>query len=140
LFFTSFPTSLPFHFITTHLPGSASWHPPISLPIHRAHLWQKKKNTQLKIPTASWVLVAHTCNPTYLGGWDQEHCSWRPAQADSWWDPVHKITRAKWTTGVAQTVECLPNKYKALSSNPNPTKKNFLKDINYIFHDVKEIL
>jgi hypothetical protein len=25
--------------------------------------------------------------------------------------------------GVAQAVECLPNKHKVLNSNPNPTKK-----------------
>jgi hypothetical protein len=37
--------------------------------------------------------------------------------------PPLKITRAKWTGGVAQVVECLIDKHKTLSSNPSPTKK-----------------
>jgi hypothetical protein len=32
-------------------------------------------------------------------------------------DPISKITRAKWTRGVVQAVECL-------SSNPSSTKRN----------------
>jgi hypothetical protein len=36
--------------------------------------------------------------------------------------PISKITRAEWTGGTAQAVEHLLCKYKALSSNPNPTK------------------
>jgi hypothetical protein len=35
--------------------------------------------------------------------------------------PISKISRAKWTGDVAQAVEHC--KYKALSSNPSPTKK-----------------
>jgi hypothetical protein len=34
--------------------------------------------------------------------------------------PISKITKAKWTGGVAKRVEC---KNKALSSNPSSTKK-----------------
>jgi hypothetical protein len=37
--------------------------------------------------------------------------------------PISKITRAKWTGDVAQTVECLLCKCKALCSKPSPTKK-----------------
>jgi hypothetical protein len=37
--------------------------------------------------------------------------------------PSSKITRAKWTAGVAQVAEPLFCKCKALSSNPSPTKK-----------------
>jgi hypothetical protein len=36
--------------------------------------------------------------------------------------PFSKITRAKWTEGVAQAVEHLLCKCKALSVNPSPTK------------------
>jgi hypothetical protein len=36
--------------------------------------------------------------------------------------PISKITRAKWTGGVAQKVESLLCKHKALSSNTSPTK------------------
>jgi hypothetical protein len=31
-------------------------------------------------------LVAHTCNSTYLGGWDQEDGIWRPRKSS--WDPI----------------------------------------------------
>jgi hypothetical protein len=38
-----------------------------------------------------------------------------------------KITRAKGAGSVAQVVENLPSKYKALSSNPSSTKKGLCK-------------
>jgi hypothetical protein len=38
-------------------------------------------------------------------------------------DPISKITRAKRAGGVVQAVEYLPNKHKALTSNPNTVKK-----------------
>jgi hypothetical protein len=46
----------------------------------------------------------------------------RPVQANSSRDPISKITRAKWTGGMAQVVECLLFKtllwkHEALSSN-----------------------
>jgi hypothetical protein len=64
------------------------------------------------------VLVAYTCNPTT---WEAEIR--RPAQVNSLRGPVSKITRAKWTEYVAQAVEHLLCKFKALSSNTSPTKK-----------------
>jgi hypothetical protein len=67
--------------------------------------------------------VTHTCKPRYLRGWDQEDRSSRLAQANSLWDSISKITRAKWTDCVAQTVEHLFCKYEALSSKPSPIKK-----------------
>jgi hypothetical protein len=50
-------------------------------------------------------------------------------------DPISKITRAKWTRGVAQVVEWLFCKHEALGSNLNPMKKkkksnNFIESIN----------
>jgi hypothetical protein len=36
-------------------------------------------------------------------------------------DPISKITRAKWSRGVTQTVEFLLSKLKTLSSNPSLT-------------------
>jgi hypothetical protein len=38
-------------------------------------------------------------------------------------DPVSKIIKAKWTGGVAQVLEHLLCKHKALSLNPSPIKK-----------------
>jgi hypothetical protein len=37
--------------------------------------------------------------------------------------PISKVTRAKWTGGVAQAVERLLCNREALSSNPSPKKK-----------------
>jgi hypothetical protein len=80
----------------------------------------------------SWAPVAHTCNPSFLGGWDWEDHGSRTAQANSSQDPISKITIAKWTVGVAQAVACLLFKCKAPSSNsnpifhPNPAKKKKL--------------
>jgi hypothetical protein len=47
-------------------------------------------------------------------------CSSLPGTGDPC---LQKITRAKWTGGVAQAVLCLLCKCEALSSNPSPTKK-----------------
>jgi hypothetical protein len=49
--------------------------------------------------------VAHTCNSSYLGGWDWEDHFSRPAGPSSSRDPISKITTAKWTGGVAQVVK-----------------------------------
>jgi Zn ribbon nucleic-acid-binding protein len=42
--------------------------------------------------------------------------------------PISNITIAKWTEGVAQVVECLLCKYKALSSNSSSIKKKKKKN------------
>jgi hypothetical protein len=77
----------------------------------------------------SQVLVAYTCNASYLWGWDAEDWGLRPVQPNSSWATISKITRAKWTRGVAQMVECLLCNCKAKSSNPRPTKKEISKNI-----------
>jgi hypothetical protein len=61
----------------------------------------------------SQALVAYTCNPVYLGGWDWEDQDLRPGWANRSQDPISKMTRAKWTGGVAQVAE-----HKALSLKP----------------------
>jgi hypothetical protein len=45
------------------------------------------------------MLMAH--DPSYLGMWDPEECSSKPAPANSSGDPISKITREKWTGDVA---------------------------------------
>jgi hypothetical protein len=71
--------------------------------------------------------VAHTYNPSYLGGGSQEDCGSRPVQASSLQDPISKITRVKWTGGMVQVVEeHLLCNHEALSSNPSPTKKKIV--------------
>jgi hypothetical protein len=67
--------------------------------------------------------VAHTCNPSYVGDWDSEYQSLRPARENSSQVPISKIKRAKWSRGVTQVVEHLVCKHKALSSNSNATKQ-----------------
>jgi hypothetical protein len=46
--------------------------------------------------------VAHTCNPSYSGGRDQEDYSSKPAWANSLRDPISKIPITKRAGGVAQ--------------------------------------
>jgi hypothetical protein len=48
-----------------------------------------------KIPL-SWAPVAHTCNPSYLGGWDLEDLSLRQIVWEIPPTPISKITRTKW--------------------------------------------
>jgi hypothetical protein len=60
------------------------------------------------------VLVAHTCNPTYSGGRDQEDCGSKPAQANRSQDPILKKTPHKKDDEVAYVVEHLPSKYESL--------------------------
>jgi hypothetical protein len=51
------------------------------------------------------VLVAHTYNPSYSGGRDQEDCSLKPAQENSLQGPISKNpTEKKRTGGVSQSV------------------------------------
>jgi hypothetical protein len=51
----------------------------------------------------SWVLVAHTCNPSYSRGRDQEDHSSKPACANSSGDPILKNCITKnWAGEVAQ--------------------------------------
>jgi hypothetical protein len=38
----------------------------------------------------SQASVAHTCNPCYSGGRDEEDHSWNPDGANSPWDPISK--------------------------------------------------
>jgi hypothetical protein len=60
---------------------------------------KKKKNCQ--------VPVVPAYNPSYLGGLRLRGSWFQLAWADSLQDPISKITRAKWTGGVAQVVDCL---------------------------------
>jgi hypothetical protein len=71
------------------------------------------------------MLVAHTCNPSYSEGKDQEDRGLKSAWENSSRDPILKIpnTHKKKAGGVAQVVECLPSKYKAMSSNSRMAKK-----------------
>jgi hypothetical protein len=55
------------------------------------------------------VLVAHTCNPSYSGGRDQEDCCSKPAQANNS-RPISKKGLVEWL------------KVYALSSTPTPKK------------------
>jgi hypothetical protein len=61
-------------------------------------------------------MVAHTCNPSYSEGRDQEDRSLKPAQANSLRDPILKKTHHK-----KGLVEWL--KVKALSSNLSTKNK-----------------
>jgi hypothetical protein len=68
----------------------------------------------LKYTDNCWVLVAHACNPSYSEGRDQEYCSLKPAQANSFRDSISKKA-----LGVFQVVEHLWSNHETLSSNPS---------------------
>jgi hypothetical protein len=57
---------------------------------------------------------------SYTGKHKQDH---GPGLPDIKWDPVSKITKAKTAGSMAQLIDHLPNKHKALSSTPMPPKK-----------------
>jgi hypothetical protein len=60
------------------------------------------------------MLVAHACNPSYLGGWQHKDQGWGQSRQTVWETAISKITRAKWTE---MWLKC-----EALSSKPSPTK------------------
>jgi hypothetical protein len=62
----------------------------------------------------TWVLVAHTCNPSYSGGRDQEGCTSKPAWANSLQDPILKMPFTKRSGVMAQgeVPEFKPKYYK----------------------------
>jgi hypothetical protein len=70
----------------------------------------------------SWVQELMAVIPATWGAviWRRKVQS-QPSQVRE--TPISKITRAKWTGGVAQVVEYLPCKSKALSSKPRPRGK-----------------
>jgi hypothetical protein len=51
---------------------------------------------------STWALVVHACNPSNLGGRDQEDCGLKPAWANSLRDPILKKSMIKKGGGVAQ--------------------------------------
>jgi hypothetical protein len=76
---------------------------------------------------SEWGARCQWLLPAILATWEADIrriVIWGHPGGNSSQDPIFKITRAKWTGGVAQAVECLLCKLKALSSNPNPTKKH----------------
>jgi hypothetical protein len=67
--------------------------------------------------------VAHVCNPSYSEGSDQENQGSKPTQAIVSETLSQKYSTQKRAGGVAQEVECLRNKHKALSLNSSTAKK-----------------
>jgi hypothetical protein len=73
------------------------------------------------------VLVTNTCNPSYLGACDQKVHGLRPDGANSFWDLIFKITRAKWTGSMVQAAERLLRKHKVQPPVP-PKRQNKTKN------------
>jgi hypothetical protein len=67
-------------------------------------------------------------------------CSLRSALGNSLQTPISKITRDKWTGGVARVVQCLLFKNEFLSSNPNSTKKKKVLRGEYYIRSCKLIV
>jgi hypothetical protein len=70
-----------------------------------------------KTEEISWALVVHTCNPTYLGGRDQENQGSRPEEANSSQDPhlqnnQSKMNRRCGSSGKAPALQVQNPKFK----------------------------
>jgi hypothetical protein len=97
----------------------------------------------IKIFSSScWAPVAHAYNPSYLGSWDQEGCDSRSAWTNSLQELISKTARAKWTGGVAQVVERLLCKCKALRSTAKNNNKKLAQLFNcyIVFHFMNILL
>jgi hypothetical protein len=85
--------------------------------LRQQNSWDSKLSKRCQVP------VAHTCNPSYSGGRDQEDCSLKPAQANtSYLENTH--CKKCWQSGS----EWL--KVKALSSSPSIAKKKKKENSN----------
>jgi hypothetical protein len=73
--------------------------------------------------------VAHACNPSYLGGRDQEDFDSKPAQANSSRDPILKVPNPKRAGGVAQgeSPEFKPQYHKKKKKILPPSKSATLE-------------
>jgi hypothetical protein len=78
----------------------------------------------------SRVLVAHTCNPTYLGGWDWDGHSSRPVWANSSWDPIWKTPKYQYIKGLVQSPEFKSSATKKKKEDKTESGNN-LKFINH---------
>jgi hypothetical protein len=88
--------------------------PSLCLLLMARHSKKKKKSL------LGWPLVAHSYNPSYCGGRDQQDPGSKPVQADI---SRGQNSQYKRLLPVTQKVEHLPSKRKALSSNPSTSKK-----------------
>jgi hypothetical protein len=73
---------------------------------------------KLLIPAWHWWLMM-----IILASWEVEIGKitvWGKPRQIVQWDPISKVTRAKWTGGVAQVLEFLLWRHEALSSNSSP--------------------
>jgi hypothetical protein len=59
---------------------------------------KKKKNFSLG-------MVVYTCNPSDLGGRDQEKHSLKPAWGNSSWDPIFKKKKKNHKTGLVERLK-----------------------------------
>jgi hypothetical protein len=74
-------------------------------------------------PYQGQVPVAHTCNHSYLGDWDQEDHILNPAQTNSSQNPILQNNQNKmgWRCGSSSRVSAF--KCEALNLNPSPIKR-----------------
>jgi hypothetical protein len=73
-----------------------------------------------------WAQVAHThtCKTSYLVGWDQGDCGWKPAQAKSSWEPHLQNNQSKidWKCGLNSRAPAL-QAWRPEFITPGPRKK-----------------
>jgi hypothetical protein len=85
--------------VAEHLPSKCEALSSNSSPAKKKK-WRKYATGLIR--NQSWVPMAHTYNPSYSGGRDQEDCGLKPAWANSPWDPISKKPSQNRASGVAQ--------------------------------------
>jgi hypothetical protein len=78
---------------------------------------QEKASKTLSQPIKAWYGSGHLSSQMCERHKSEDHGKAWPGQ--KFGDPIQKITKAKRVMGVAQVVECLPSKCKALNLNPS---------------------
>jgi hypothetical protein len=76
------------------------------------------------------LVVAHTYNPCYLGGRDEEDCSLRPAWENSLWDTILKIPSIK--KELAEWLKCYSLSRKPCVQILVPQRMSFVLLVLYL--------
>jgi hypothetical protein len=80
----------------------------------------------------SWAPVAHTCNPSFSGGRDQEVLSSKPAWANNSGDPISNTTQNR--AGVMDQVgKCCLASVRSWVQIPIPPKKKKWQNVLTMF-------
>jgi hypothetical protein len=80
----------------------------------------------------SWAPVTHTCNPSYLGRWDQEDPGMKSARTNTSQNPISKNNQSKmdWrhsSNSIAPALQAQSPEFKLQSHQKNKKLKSLSK-------------